>query len=134
MARRRSGSSRRSGSPRALALGIVLFLLALMLAPPTQRYFAQRAQISAVRAHVNANNQALADAARELTLWKDPNYVKSQARSRLHFVMPGERQYIVTDPATGTTKQTTAAVAKDIASGLPWYNRLIASITETGSA
>lgn len=115
-----------------MTLAIVLFLLSWMLAPPTQRYFAQRAQINAVKAEVSANNQALIDAARQLQLWKDPDYIKTQARERLHFVLPGERQYIVTD-STDTPVTTTTAVAKDLPSGIPWYNRLIASITEVGA-
>jgi len=115
-----------------MTLALVLFLLSWTLAPPTQRYFAQRAQINAVRAEVSANNHALADAARQLQLWKDPEYIKTQARERLHFVLPGERQYIVTDTSESPTT-TTTAVAKDIPSGLPWYNRLIASITEVGA-
>lgn len=115
-----------------MTLAIVLFLLTWMLAPPSQRYFAQRAQINAVKAEVAANNQALADAARQLELWKNPDYIKTQARERLHFVLPGERQYIVTDPTETTTPPTTA-VAKDLPSGVPWYNRLIASITEVGA-
>lgn len=79
-----------------------------------------------------ANDQALADAAKQLELWKDPDYIKTQARERLHFVLPGERQYIVTD-STETQVAPKTAVAIDIPSGLPWYNRLIASITEVGS-
>lgn len=115
-----------------MTLVLVLFLLSWMLAPPSQRYFAQRAQINAVKAQVASNDKALADAAKQLQLWKDPEYVKTQARERLHFVLPGERQYIVTDP-TETQTEPTTAVAKDIPSGLPWYNRLIASITEVGA-
>jgi len=115
-----------------MTLALVLFVLAWTLAPPTQRYFAQRAQINAVRAEVAANNQALSEAARQLQLWRDPAYIKTQARERLHFVLPGERQYIVTD-SSQTPPAPTTAVAKDIPSGLPWYNRLIASITEVGS-
>ncbi len=126
------GPSKKQGSGRAMTLVLVLFLLSWMLAPPSQRYFAQRAQINAVRAEVSANNQTLADAARQLQFWKEPDYIKTQARERLHFVLPGERQYIVTD--TGETPVTTpTAVFKNFASGLPWYDRLISSITEVGA-
>jgi cell division protein FtsB len=116
-----------------MTLALVLFILAWTLAPPAQRFFVQRAQISAIRAQVSANNQALVDAARELEMWRDPEYIKSQARERLHFVLPGEREYIVTDGTQTAVQDPTTAVAKDIPSGLPWYNRLIASITETGA-
>ncbi len=124
--------SKKKGSGRSMTLAIVLFLLSWMLAPPTQRYFAQRAQINAVKAEVSASNQALTEAARQLELWKDPEYIKTQARERLHFILPGERQYIVTDSTEPQVMMTTA-VAKDLPSGLPWYNRLIASITEVGA-
>jgi cell division protein FtsB len=133
MVGRGRSSSRSNGSGRALALGVVLFLLALTLAPPTQRYFVQRAEISALHAQISSNTQALAEAAHELQLWRDPEYVKSQARERLHFVLPGERQYIVTDSSTPAPSQPTTAVAKDLPRGLPWYSRLISSITETGA-
>ena len=133
MVRPRSGRVRRSGSGRTMALGVVLFLLALMLAPPAQRYFAQRAQISALAVQVRTDSQALADAGRELQMWRDPQFIKSQARERLHFILPGERQYIVTDPTETVSTQPTMAVAKELPIGLPWYNRIISSITETGS-
>lgn len=129
----RSGTSTKRSSGRGMTLVIVLFFLAWTLAPPTQRYFAQRAQINAVRAQVSSNNQALADAARQLEMWRDPAYVKTQARERLHFILPGEREYIVTGTTDPTSSVPTTAVAKDLPSGVPWYNRLVASITETGA-
>lgn len=127
-----SRKPRRRASGRGMTLAIVLFILAWTLAPPAQRYFAQRAQINSVRAQVASNNQALVNAALDLEKWKDPEFIKTQARERLHFILPGERQYIVTDPTEPTSPLLGTAVAKDIPSGLPWYNKLIASITETG--
>ena len=67
-------------------MAIVLFILAWTLAPPAQRYFAQRAQINSVRAQVASNNQALVEAALDLEKWKDPEFIKTQARERLHDV------------------------------------------------
>ncbi|MEI9907861.1 MAG: septum formation initiator family protein [Actinomycetota bacterium] len=132
MTRARSETSRKKSSGRALTLSVVLFLLAWTLAPPAQRYFAQRAEINALHAQVNANKSALVEAAKELEMWRDPEYIKSQARERLHFILPGERQYIVTDRSEATTAAPKTAVAKNIPNDLPWYNKLIASITETG--
>lgn len=133
MARARSIPPNKKSSGRAMTFAIVLFVLAWTLAPPAQRYFAQQAQINAIKAQVSANESALQRAARELQLWRDPEYLKSQARERLHFVFPGERQYIVTDATESTEVPTTTAVAKNIPQGLPWYNRVIASIMEAGS-
>jgi hypothetical protein len=70
-------------------------------------------------------------AAAELAQWNDPEYVASQARARLHFVFPGERQYIVVgnDAIENTNEQT--KVSEQLPVGLPWYSRLISSITST---
>jgi len=97
MARRQLRFRRRRTSNRVLALSAIFFILALTIAPPVKHYFTQRAQISALKAELSADNTALEKAREELLLWQDPEYIKSQARERLHFVLPGERQYIVTD-------------------------------------
>ena len=133
MARRRQLSfTRRRTSNRSFALLAVIFFLTLTLAPPVKHYFTQRAQISALNAQLNTDNKALEKARQELLLWQDPEYVKSQARERLHFVLPGERQYIVTEGSTTATTNTTTKVANSLTDGQPWYVRLIASISEAG--
>ena len=78
-------------------------------------------------------NSALEQAKRDLALWDDPNYVASQARTRLHFVFPGERQYAITGIGQTEQNSNTAAaqVSNQIPAGLPWYSRLVASISET---
>ena len=106
-------------------------MLALFLAPPIKNYFVQRAQISALQSQLKSDNTALEAARKELTLWQDPDYIKSQARERLHFILPGERQYIVTDSEGQYTQESGTTVANKIPDGQPWYARMIASITET---
>lgn len=133
MARRQLRFGRRRTSNRVLALSVIFFVLALTIAPPVKHYFTQRAQISALKAQLSADNTALQKAREELLLWQDPEYVKSQARERLHFVLPGERQYIVTEGRTNATQNSTTKVASSLADGQPWYSRLIASISETGN-
>ena len=133
MARRQLRFGRRRTSNRVLALSAIFFVLALTIAPPVKHYFTQRAQISALKAQLSADNSALQKAREELTLWEDPEYVKSQARERLHFVLPGERQYIVTEGDNEANHNTTTTIASSLADGQPWYSRLIASISETGN-
>jgi len=126
-------SSRRSGSGRTFSLVAVFFIFALVLAPPIQHYFTQRAQINALRAQVDGDRAALEAARLELIRWQDPDYVKAQARERLHFVMPGERQYIVTGTPNGDGEVTGNIVADQLEDGAPWYIRMIASITQVTS-
>jgi cell division protein FtsB len=133
MARRQLRFGRRRTSNRVLALSAIFFILALTIAPPVKHYFTQRAQISALKAQLSADNTALEKAREELTLWQDPEYIKSQARERLHFVLPGERQYIVTDGQNNPQQNGTTKIASSLADGQPWYARLIASISETGN-
>ena len=133
MARRQLRFGRRRTSNRVLALSAILFFLALTIAPPVKHYFTQRAQISALKSQLSADQSALQKARKELLLWQDPEYIKSQARERLHFVMPGERQYIVTEGETDAAQSSTTKIASSLADGQPWYARLIASISETGN-
>ena len=133
MARRQLRFRRRRTSNRVLALSAIFFILALTIAPPVKNYFTQRAQISAVKAQLSADNSALQKAREELLLWQDPEYIKSQARERLHFVLPGERQYIVTDGENNPQQSGRTKIASSLADGQPWYARLIASISEAGN-
>lgn len=132
MARRQLNFNRRRNSGRALALWTIFFILALAIAPPVKHYFTQRAQISALNSQLASDNKALEAARQELLLWQDPEYIKSQARERLHFVLPGERQYIVTENGTASNTDEGTKVANSLTDGQPWYSRLIASITEAG--
>jgi type II secretory pathway pseudopilin PulG len=113
-------------------LAIILFIFALTLAPPIKHYFTQKAQINALRSQLASDRTALDSARKELELWRDPNYVKSQARERLHFVLPGERQYIVTGVDGAESNTTSYTTDYQLPEGAPWYGRLIASITESG--
>jgi cell division protein FtsB len=129
--RRGLNFNKRRGQSRALTLATILFLMALTIAPPIKHYFTQRAQISALKSQVESNNAALEQARKDLLLWRDPEFIKSQARERLHFILPGERQYIVTDSEGQYTQESGTTVANKIPDGQPWYARMIASITET---
>ena len=132
MARRQLSFRSRRSSGRALALWTIFFILALAIAPPVKHYFTQRAQISALNSQLASDNKALDAARQELLLWQDPEYIKSQARERLHFVLLGERQYIVTENGTASNTDEGTKVANSLTDGQPWYSRLIASITEAG--
>ena len=120
------------GNARPLALIAIIFIFTLTLAPPIKNYFTQRAQINALKSQVASDRTALEKARAELSIWQDPNYVKSQARERLHFVMPGERQYIVTGTDVTKSQPQTTQIAGQLPAGAPWYTKLIASVTESG--
>jgi cell division protein FtsB len=125
--------NRNQGSGRLFAIAAIFFMLALFLAPPIKNYFVQRAQINSLQNQLKSDYSALEAAKKELTLWQDPEYIKSQARERLHFVMPGERQYIVTGADGENSDEINQTdVVSNLPEGQPWYTRMIASITEAG--
>ena len=125
------GLKKRGLSNRALIVGIVLFVVAITLAPPIQNYFTQRAQINALKTQISDNQALLEKAAKELAQWDDPEFVASQARARLHFVFPGERQYIVVGNEEIENSDQQTKVSGQLPVGIPWYSRLISSITST---
>lgn len=127
----KSGLHKGGLSNRALIVGIILFVVAVTLAPPIKNYFTQKAQINSLENQVEDNQQMLKKAATELALWNDPEYVASQARARLHYVFPGERQYIVVGNDEITQSDDEFKVSEQIPVGIPWYSRLISSITST---
>jgi cell division protein FtsB len=133
--RRRSSYRRKriDKATRFIAVAAFFFLAIVLIGSPLQKYFAQRAQINALSAQVDANRKAVEEARKELELWNDPNYVKSQARARLHYVLPGERQYILTNDITLEGSDKTNSVAANVPTGVPWYTRLIATVTEAGN-
>ena len=72
---------------------VVLGLFALY--PQTQLLFAQRQQISQLQQEVAASKANLAKMKVNLNRWADPVYIRSQARDRLYYVLPGEVSYLV---------------------------------------
>lgn len=117
-------------SGRSLAFATVLLILAITLAPPLHSFFAQRAQINAYSAQLAASQATLQEAEKELTLWVDPSYIASQARIRLHYVFPGEREYVVLSHQTTSAAQTVpvAPIEGVVPGGTPWYSRLLSTI------
>lgn len=112
---------------RAAVLAVVVCALALTLAYPLRSYLAQRGEIAQARHQVAAKQTEVADLQRQLNRWQDPAYVKAQARERLHYVVPGETQYVVLEPDKGTAA-TGAAGTAAAAPDRPWFSTLWGSV------
>jgi cell division protein FtsB len=115
---------------RAAVLGLVVCGLVVSAALPLREYLSQRGQIASAKAK-NAQQQARVDALeRQLQQWKDPAYVKAQARTRLHFVMPGEYAYVVLSPHASPLPAGKAALPGVQAVGpeAPWYSQVWAGV------
>lgn len=77
-------------------------VLAVLLAPALRTYVAQRQQIRSMEQRVAQQRRQVSQLERDRAAWRDPAYVRAQARERLKFVLPGERVFTVLDPQVGS--------------------------------
>ena len=127
--------SRRHGvTTRAAVLAVALCAVLLTLAVPFQQYVAQRGEISALAAKTDAQQRSVAELERMRARWKDPSYIRQQARARLQYVEPGETAYVVI-PKKGTASHRAgiASAAASTVDASPWYAQLWDSVVESGA-
>ena len=122
--------SRAGLTTRAAILGLVVCALVVSAALPLREYLSQRGHIAeaqAQQARQKARVQALEDQLRQL---QDPAYIKAQARTRLHFVLPGETAYVVLLPSAAAVPVGRAALTGATATGpeAPWYSQVWGSV------
>ena len=75
----------------------MLLILTISYASSLRVYFAQTSDIAATRAEIAERQQRIAELQGGLARWDDPEYVRTQARARLGWVVPGEMGYRVVD-------------------------------------
>jgi cell division protein FtsB len=115
---------------RAVVLAAVLGLLVFTLAVPLRELFRQRADINALRAENAATQLRVDELTQRQERLKDPVYVQSLIRERLHYVLPGEVGYVVLDPAEAPAPSARKAEAPRT----PWYGTLWQAIEATDQA
>lgn len=111
---------------RAAILAVVVCAIVLSVAYPVREYVAQRREIAALRAEAQERQERIAALSARKQKLNDPDYVKRQARSRLHYCMPEETCYVVADPDGGDGG--TAAGGSSRSSDRPWYVTLWESV------
>ncbi len=113
-------ASRPALTGRAAILILVLAALVVTLAIPLRAWLAQRAEIAALESDVAAARERVTSLEAELQDWEDPAFVIAQARSRLHFVFPGEVGYVV----LGEDDRPVVPSEDADSDESPWYTRL----------
>ncbi|GAA0730219.1 septum formation initiator family protein [Dactylosporangium roseum] len=112
---------------RAIVLSLVLLVLLLAYAYPVRVYLAQQAEIAALEQSQERQAVKIAEMATRAAKWDDDEYVISQARQRLHMVLPGEKSYVVVDPGRAT-KTDPADLPGAEKAPRPWYGKLWSSV------
>lgn len=121
-----SGPSGGSVTSRALILIAVFALLVLALSVPVRAWLSQRAEVAALSTDIAASSERIAELQTELARWSDPAFVSTEARRRLHFVLPGEIGYVTISP----DGQPAEAVLSEAAASAPrgWHSVVWESI------
>jgi cell division protein FtsB len=116
---------------RAALLALVVCGLALSIAVPLHTYVSQRDDLAAQQQQqqvLRAQERQLQQREQQLS---DPAQIEAEARTRLHYVLPGETPYVVQLPGTATTPGTTRP-GKQTAPTQSWYEQLWNSIVAPG--
>lgn len=116
---------------RALVLLGVLLALGFSYAGPLRILLSQQRDLATTQAEISQRTAQVNELQSQLERWEDPAYVKSQARTQLGFVLPGETGYRVVgvDGKVITDKGTGAGVAAiGPADTARWWDRLASSI------
>lgn len=123
-----SALPRRGGrlTGRSAILAVVVCLLVLTLAYPTQKYLSQRSQIAQIQQAQAAQKQRIAQLAQQKARWNDPAYVKAQARQRLQYVEPGDSTFVVVGGDQSATPG--GAPVNGTPNAGPWYGKLAGSL------
>lgn len=124
----RSDGARRSfvSGRTAVLLGIAVIAV-ILLALPLREYLAQRSEINSASQKMSEQQTKVNDLQHQVDQWQNEEYVRGQARERLHFMLPGEVGYKIIDPGNTENKLAERAPRTDGPSG-PWYDRLWLSI------
>src|SRR4051794_11152462 len=80
---------------RAAVLVLVLAVLTVSYASSLRAYLQQRAHINDLKASIAQDQADIDTLESEKARWEDPAFVRTQARERLGYVMPGEKAYLV---------------------------------------
>jgi cell division protein FtsB len=116
---------------RAIALAVVLLILTISYATSLRIYFAQAHEIASTNTEIAERQQRIGELQGELARWGDETYVRTQARERLGWVVPGETGYTVVGadgkPLGGGAK-ITAETTPDEQAQDAWWSKLWGSV------
>lgn len=107
---------------------------ALILSPNISTFVQQQREIAQLRESVRQHREAVDTIDAERSRWKDPAYVRAQARDRLSYVLPGETQLsIISDVVLPIESQEeTSADLTRVERN--WAKDLVASVIASGTA
>ncbi|MFC7531460.1 septum formation initiator family protein [Actinoplanes sp. GCM10030250] len=125
-AKRTEAPRQRALTGRATILIAVFVALALAYTYPLRVYLEQETQIAEMERAKAAKRADIDATAKDLEKWKDPEYLRIQARDTYFYVRPGETPVVVyydDDGAASDAAKNAPAAAPD-----RWYDTLWSSV------
>lgn len=117
------------------ALTTLLLVVAalLVLASPLKTLIEQRQEIARLEQSVQDAKDEVDDLTSQIDRWKDPAYVKAQARERLFYVMPGDVTYFVVGGSTVPTASDGLPISDEIqTTQVDWVRSLLSTVYGAG--
>jgi cell division protein FtsB len=118
---------------RAAILVLAVASVMVAVAVPFKIWLGQRHDIASLVTQTHRTEVKLSQLHAQDRRWQNPAYVESQARQRLHYMIPGQTTYVVLGKAhrrsTASTHKHQAAVSAG-----PWYSQLWQSMQSAGAA
>lgn len=111
---------------RAVIVVCVLAALAVTLAVPVRELLSQQAEIASLSEEVAAAEERVDELSAQVADWNDPAFVAAQARTRLHFVFPGEVGYVVLGADDRPLEPQEQPLEEPVAA--PWFTRAWESV------
>lgn len=101
----------------SVSVSIILVIVAgtFLISSDVQAFLNQRRQIAEAEVSIQQAQQAVEDMQAERDRWQDPVYIRSQARDRLYYVLPGEVSYLVMDTDGVNLSDTSKTVGARLA-------------------
>ncbi len=120
------------------AIAGVMVILTLLVAPYVHPWLDQQSEIAAGQARVTQLQRDVDQLTVQRRRWNDPAYVKTQARQRLRYVMPGDVGLVEFDdlprpsPTPDPRQASSAVPTRD--SARPWYDTFWQSVRLAGNS
>lgn len=119
--------------------GLTVLIVALVLvggaiiSPTLTTYVQQQRELSELRESVRQQNEQVTKADQERSKWLDPAYVRSQARGRLFYVMPGETQLSIINDVVIPAESDEKSSQKLTSSDNKWADAIARSVLTAGT-
>jgi len=75
----------------------IVVIGSFLISPDVEAFLNQRRQIAEMEESIRQAREQVEQMQAERDRWQDPVYIRSQARDRLYYVLPGEVSYLVMD-------------------------------------